>query len=104
MPGPAMARAHPDAGEAVLQAGKALKSNILDIAAAILGCDKAVLDVRDNVVCDRATGEAKLPLAEVGRVRHPRLPGALRGARRRKSPVELQRRIARHRRQQHHLH
>jgi aerobic carbon-monoxide dehydrogenase large subunit len=55
-------------GEAVLQAGKALKSNILDLAAAVLNCDKAALDVRDNAVVDRATGEAKLPLAEVGRI------------------------------------
>ncbi len=55
-------------GEAVLQAGKALKSNILDVAAAMLGVDKATLDVRDNAIVDGATGEAKLPLAEVGRV------------------------------------
>ena len=55
-------------GEAVLQAGKALKSNILDLAAAVLNADKATLEVRDNAVRDKATGEAKLPLAEVGRI------------------------------------
>jgi len=55
-------------GEAVLQAGRALRSNILDIAAAILGADKATLDIYNNEVIDKATGESKLPLAELGRV------------------------------------
>jgi carbon-monoxide dehydrogenase large subunit len=55
-------------GEAVLQSGKALKSNILDIAAVILSVDKATLDVINNQVVDKLTGEVKLPLHEVGRV------------------------------------
>jgi len=55
-------------GEAVLQSGKVLKSNILDIAAAILSADKATLDVINNQVVDKLTGEVKLPLHEVGRV------------------------------------
>ncbi len=55
-------------GEAVLQAGKVLKSNILDIAAAMLQVDKATLDVLNNQVVDKLTGEVKLPLTEVGRV------------------------------------
>jgi carbon-monoxide dehydrogenase large subunit len=55
-------------GEAVLLAGRALQQNILDVAAAILKLDKAELDVRDNAVVHRLTQEAKLPLAEVGRV------------------------------------
>jgi carbon-monoxide dehydrogenase large subunit len=55
-------------GEAVLQAGKALRSNILDVAAAMLNVDKAELDVADNAIVGKVTGEAKLPLAEVGRV------------------------------------
>jgi len=55
-------------GEAVLQAGKALRSNILDLAAAILNEDKAQLDVAGDAVVDRASSETKLPLAEVGRV------------------------------------
>jgi carbon-monoxide dehydrogenase large subunit len=55
-------------GEAVLQAGKALRSNILDVAAAMLNVDKTELDVADNAIVGKATGEAKLPLAEVGRV------------------------------------
>jgi carbon-monoxide dehydrogenase large subunit len=55
-------------GEAVLQSGKALRSNILDIAAAILQADKATLDVRQDHVVDKITGAIKMPLAEVGRV------------------------------------
>ena len=55
-------------GEAVLQSGKVLKSNILDIAAAILTVDKATLDVINNQVVDKLTGEVKMPLNEVGRV------------------------------------
>jgi carbon-monoxide dehydrogenase large subunit len=55
-------------GEAVLQAGRALRSNLLDVAAAILTADKAVLDIQNNEVVHRLTQERKLPLAEVGRV------------------------------------
>src|SRR3954454_24005164 len=55
-------------GEAVLQAGRALRSNILDVAAALLKQDKAELDIAGNAVVNRLTQEAKLPLAEVGRV------------------------------------
>lgn len=55
-------------GEAVLQAGKALKSHILDVAAAILQSDKATLDVQNNEIVDRLTGQVHMPLQEVGRV------------------------------------
>jgi len=55
-------------GEAVLQAAKALKSNILDVAAAMLQVDKSTLDVREAQVVDSLTSEVKLPLSEVGRV------------------------------------
>jgi carbon-monoxide dehydrogenase large subunit len=55
-------------GEAVLQAGKALRSNILDVAAAMLNEDKAQLDVAGDAIVSKVTGEGKLPLAEVGRV------------------------------------
>jgi len=55
-------------GEAVLQAGKALRSNILDVAAAILQVDKATLDVRNNGVVDRLSGQERMPLNEIGRV------------------------------------
>ncbi|HYD56555.1 MAG TPA: xanthine dehydrogenase family protein molybdopterin-binding subunit, partial [Burkholderiales bacterium] len=55
-------------GEAVLQAGLALKSNILDIASRVLNLDKAELDVRNDFVVSRLTGDQKLPLEELGRV------------------------------------
>src|SRR5687768_14711550 len=55
-------------GEAVLQAGRALRSNLLDVAAAILKMDKAELDIAGNAVISKLTGEAKLALAELGRV------------------------------------
>jgi carbon-monoxide dehydrogenase large subunit len=55
-------------GEAVLQAGRALRSNILDIAAAILNMDKAQLDIVNNEIVDKLTMESKMPLSELGRV------------------------------------
>src|SRR5687767_14028712 len=55
-------------GEAVLQAGRALRSNILDIAAVILKTDKQELDIAENTVVNKLTLEPKLPLAELGRV------------------------------------
>jgi carbon-monoxide dehydrogenase large subunit len=55
-------------GEAVLQAGRALRSNILDIAVQILKLDKAELDIHDNYVVNLLTKEKKLPLEELGRV------------------------------------
>lgn len=55
-------------GEAALQAGKALKENILKVAAAILACEPMDLDLRMGKVVDAATGEVRLDLAELGRV------------------------------------
>ena len=55
-------------GEAVLLAGRALRSNMLDVAAAILKMDKAELDISGNAVVHKLTTEKKLDLAEVGRV------------------------------------
>ncbi|HEX7052886.1 MAG TPA: xanthine dehydrogenase family protein molybdopterin-binding subunit [Burkholderiales bacterium] len=55
-------------GEAVLQAARALRANALDVAAAVLKTDKAELDIRGNQVVSRLTGEAKLALAELGRI------------------------------------
>src|SRR5262245_39877799 len=55
-------------GEAVLQSGKELKSRILDVAAAILKTDKAELDIVDNEVVSKQSGEPRLELKEVGRV------------------------------------
>jgi aerobic carbon-monoxide dehydrogenase large subunit len=55
-------------GEAVLLAGRALRSNMLDVAAAVLKLDKQELDVVDNHVINRLTREPKMPLAELGRI------------------------------------
>src|SRR5688572_29063361 len=55
-------------GEAVLQAGRALRSNMLEVAAHMLKADKAELDIAGNAVINKLTQEKKLELAELGRV------------------------------------
>jgi aerobic carbon-monoxide dehydrogenase large subunit len=55
-------------GEAVLQAGLALRENILKVAQAILQRDATTLSLGKGVVTDAATGQALLPFAELGRV------------------------------------
>jgi carbon-monoxide dehydrogenase large subunit len=55
-------------GEAVLQAGKVLRSNILEVAAAILQSSSEMMDVRDDNIVDVRTGEFKLSLTELGRI------------------------------------
>src|SRR3954466_2648082 len=55
-------------GEAVLQAGRALRGNVLEVAARILNLDKNELDILNNEVVNKLTLESKLPLAELGRV------------------------------------
>jgi len=57
-------------GEAVLLAGRALRSNILDVAAVVLKLGKSELDIVDNGIVNRLTLEAKMPLAELGRIAH----------------------------------
>jgi hypothetical protein len=55
-------------GEATIQTGKALKENILKVAAVVLEVDALDLDVRGGHVVDARTGESRLPLSELGRV------------------------------------
>ena len=55
-------------GEAVLQAGLALRANILKVAQAVLQKDAGALRLQDGAVVDAATGESLLSLAEIGRV------------------------------------
>src|SRR5512134_1679128 len=55
-------------GECVLQSGKELRSRILDVAAAILKTDKAELDVAENEIVSKVSGEPRLELSELGRV------------------------------------
>ncbi len=55
-------------GEAVLQAGRVLRENILATAEAILKRDRQGLRVHRNAIVDGATGEKLLDLAELGRI------------------------------------
>jgi carbon-monoxide dehydrogenase large subunit len=55
-------------GEAALQAGLALRHNILTVAGAMLQSEPDALDVIDGVVVDKATGAERLPLSELGRI------------------------------------
>ena len=55
-------------GEAVLRAGKALRSNILDVATVILNIDKSLLDISCGYIVDKLTGQELLLLSEVGRI------------------------------------
>lgn len=55
-------------GEAALQAGLALRANILAVGAAMLQTAPEALDVVDGRIVDKASGQARLDLAELGRV------------------------------------
>ena len=56
-------------GEAVLQAARALKAEILAIAGELLQTEPSMLDILAGVVVD-AAGTPRLPLAEIGRICH----------------------------------
>ncbi len=55
-------------GEAALQAGKALRENVLAVAGAILQSPGPELDIQNGFVVDRGTGRERLDLEEVCRV------------------------------------
>jgi len=55
-------------GEAVLQAGRALRSNVLDIAAAVLNTGRESLDTREDAVVDARSGETRMSFSELGRI------------------------------------
>jgi len=55
-------------GEAAWQAGKALRGNVLAVAASILQADARALDIRNGVVVDADTGRVRLGLDEVARI------------------------------------
>ena len=59
-------------GEAVLQAGLALRANILKVAEVILQRDAQTLALTEGTVTDADTGEALLPLHELGRIAYYR--------------------------------
>jgi carbon-monoxide dehydrogenase large subunit len=55
-------------GEAAVQAGKALRQNIVEVAGIMLQSEPSTLDIRDNHIIDIADGKERMTLAEVGRV------------------------------------
>jgi aerobic carbon-monoxide dehydrogenase large subunit len=55
-------------GEAAWQAGRALRENVLALAAAMLQAKPDDLDIRNGIVVDRANGTERLPLEELARV------------------------------------
>ncbi|MFP6735778.1 MAG: xanthine dehydrogenase family protein molybdopterin-binding subunit [Rhodospirillales bacterium] len=60
------------AGEAAVQAGHALRGQILEVAGKMLQAEPASLDIRENQVVDAVDGTERLALAEIGRVAYYR--------------------------------
>lgn len=54
-------------GEAALQAGKALRENILQVAGAMLQAPPESLDIREGIVVDAASGTERMALDDIGR-------------------------------------
>ncbi len=55
-------------GEAALQAALELKRNILGVAGAMLQAEPATLDITGGEVVDKASGQVRMALAELGRI------------------------------------
>ena len=55
-------------GEAAWQAGKALRANVVAVAAAMLQAKPEDLDIRNGVIVDKDKGTERLPLDELARV------------------------------------
>jgi carbon-monoxide dehydrogenase large subunit len=55
-------------GEAAWQAGKALRANVVAVAAAMLQAKSEDLDIRNGVIVDKDKGTERLPLDELARV------------------------------------
>ncbi|QFT62037.1 xanthine dehydrogenase family protein molybdopterin-binding subunit [Roseivivax sp. THAF30] len=55
-------------GEAALQAARALRDSILEVAGAMLQTDASTLDIRSGQVVDADSGEERMPLEELGRI------------------------------------
>jgi carbon-monoxide dehydrogenase large subunit len=55
-------------GEAAWQAGKALRQNVLAVAASILQAKPEDLDINNGIVVDKASGNERLPLDELARI------------------------------------
>jgi carbon-monoxide dehydrogenase large subunit len=55
-------------GEAAWQAGKALRQNVLAVAASILQAKPEELDINNGIVVDKTSGNERLPLDELARI------------------------------------
>jgi carbon-monoxide dehydrogenase large subunit len=55
-------------GEATWRSGKALRAQVLDVAASILQARPETLDIRNGAVVDAASGNERLPLSELARI------------------------------------
>src|SRR5207253_3390599 len=55
-------------GEAAWQAGKALRANVVAVAASILQAEPKALDIRNAAVVDADTGRERIGLDEVARI------------------------------------
>ncbi len=55
-------------GEAAWQAGKALRANVLAVAASILQAEAKALDIRSGIVVDADSGRERIELEEVARI------------------------------------
>src|SRR5262249_26024402 len=55
-------------GEAGWQAGKALRANVVAVAASILQAKPEALDIRNGIVVDAPTGAERIGLDEVARI------------------------------------
>ena len=55
------------AGEAALQSGRALRANILEVAAAMLQSDAGKLDIREGKVVDADSGADRIALSDLAR-------------------------------------
>ena len=57
-------------GEAVHQAARALRAEVLELAGVLLQAKPETLDLISGKIVDAATGMARLPLREIGRIAH----------------------------------
>lgn len=57
-------------GETALRAARTLRANILDLAAALLQCDPAALDIQAREIVDAGSGHARMSLAELSNTGH----------------------------------
>lgn len=55
-------------GEAVLQTARALKTNVLELAAKLAGCEPADLELKGSGVFDRTSGTQRFTLKELARI------------------------------------